>query len=143
MKKFMVSAFLSLVLCASVLGSSVRSFLPSNTRVPSLPVDSVIGQVAEPDSTSAHELLWRALASEYSFEWTETCLRDDVRQSLVSLFGPWLSEHLPSAEVLLSVSHANSDGSIGIDARVGDSCMSFIVDGVRIVSMKLLAADNS
>ncbi len=143
MKKFVAFALLLFVLCVPTFSSSVRSYLPSNVKVANLPVDSVIGKLAEPDSSETHELLQRALKSEYSFEWTETYLREDVRQSLVSLFGPWFSENLPAAEVLLSVSHSNSDGSVGLNARVGSSCMSFIIDGGFIVSMKLLSEDNS
>ncbi len=143
MKKIIVLALLFILLCAPAFSSSVREYLPSNVKVSTLPVDSVIGQLADPDSSEAHELLGRALASEYSFEWTETYIREDVRQSLVSLFGSWLSEHLQAGQILLSISHTNSDGSVGLNARVGDSCMSFIIDGGFIVSMKLISEDKS
>ncbi len=143
MKKYIAIALLFVVLCVPAFSASVRSYLPSKTRVASLPLDSVIGQVAERDSSTSHELVYKALSEEYSFQWAETYLREDVRQSLISLFGSWLSEHLPAEDVLLSVSHGNSDGSVGLNARVGGSCMSFIVEGDLIVSMKLISDDKS
>ncbi len=144
MKKLSALALVLIFLSLSVFGAegSVRAFFPSTRTVGRLPVDSTIGQTAQPDSSDVHDLVSRALASEYSFEWTETFLHPDVRGSLVSLFGTWLSENLPASEPLLSVSHRNSDGSFGLNVRVGDSCMAFIVDGDFIVSMKRLESDK-
>ena len=116
---------------------SARTFLPMNaSEAGLLPVDAVLGQVAQPDSDEAHSVLYAALREEYSFDWTETHIAQPVRAALVRLFDKWLSTHLPCTEVLMSVSRANADGSTAITVRTGDSCMSFVLSEGRIVSMK-------
>ncbi len=140
-KKTVVLAMIILSLSAPAFcadATSVRIGLPAASKTSLLPVDSVIGQVVQPDSSDVHVLLHKALTAEYGFEWTETYLREDVRPSLVSLFGSWFAENLPAKEMLMSASHANSDGSVGLNVRVGSSCMSFILEGGQIVSMRAL-----
>ncbi len=140
MKKNLVLAMLMMLLCVSAFcaESSVRTGLPSLASSPQLPLDSMIGQVTSPDASDEHALLYRALSQEFSFEWTETYIREDVRAAIVDLFGPWLSSVLPASDLLMSVSHKNADGSIGLNVRVGESCMSFVLLDGLIVSMKEL-----
>lgn len=125
-----------LPLCAAE-SQTVRSYLPSlSSERGLLPVDGVIGQTAEPDCDDAHKALSAALSEDYSFDWTQTYIAEPVRAALVRLFDSWFSTHLPCSAVLMSVSHPNADGSIGINVRVGDSCMSFVMSDGVIVSMK-------
>jgi len=133
---FLMVLIVLIPLCAA--GSqSARTSLPKNaTEAGILPVDSSIGQTAEPDSDEAHAILYAALREEYSFDWTETHLAEPVRAALVRLFDQWLSTHLPCGEILMSVSRSSADGSTAITVRTGDSCMSFVLSGGLIVSMR-------
>lgn len=123
---------------------SVRVFLPSlSLGYGLLPSDSVIGLTAYTDSSEAHAFLSSALKSPYSFEWTEKYLSPSVREPLVRLFGSWLSFNLPAVSFLLSESHINGDGSMGINARIlhndgNSACMSFIFFEGKIIAMKEL-----
>ena len=133
---FLLAVLVALPLCAAVQ-SSVRTSLPANsTGAAILPVDTSIGQTAEPGSDEAHAALYAALREEYSFDWTETHLAEPVRAALVRLFDKWLSTHLPCTGILMSVSRANPDGSTSITVRTGDSCMSFVLSDGLIVSMR-------
>ncbi len=132
----LLAVLVILPLCAATQ-SSVRTSLPANaTWTGVLPVDSSIGQTAEPDSDEAHSVLYAALREEYSFDWTETHIAEDVRAALVRLFDKWLSTHLPCTDILMSVSRSNADGSTSITVRTGDSCMSFVLSDGLIVSMR-------
>ena len=119
---------------------SVRTFLPSlSSGQGLLPVDDVIGQTAAPDCDDAHRALSAALGEDYSFEWTQSHVAQPVRAALVRLFDGWFSTHLPCRGILMSVSHANADGSVGINIRCGESCMAFVMSDGMIVSMKEIA----
>ncbi|MBO4409911.1 MAG: hypothetical protein J5775_04075 [Spirochaetales bacterium] len=119
--------------------TTVRTFFPA-TRTGSsvLPVDSVIGQTADSSSSQFHLLVAKALRSEYSYEWTQKYIREDVRAALIRLFGDWLSANLPAKGFLLSVLHTNADGSVGINIRVGETCLAVVVADGQIVSMTRL-----
>ena len=127
--------FVMLPLCAAGLQSARTSLPATATQTGLLPVDSTMGQVAQPDSDEAHQVLSAALKEEYSFDWTETHIAEPVRAALVRLFDGWLSTHLPCTGILMSVSRINADGSTAITVRTGDSCMSFVLSGGLIVSM--------
>ncbi|MBP5162717.1 MAG: hypothetical protein ILP16_07055 [Spirochaetales bacterium] len=117
----------------------VRIAMPSKaTGSPVLPYDRVIGQVVEPECDDSHVLLSKALGEAYSFEWTESHIAPEVRSAIVRLFDSWFSTHLPCSFVLMSASHVNADGSTGINVRADGSCMSFVLSGGMIVSMKEL-----
>ena len=119
---------------------SVRTYLPSlASEQGMLPVDDVIGQTAAPDCDDAHSALYGALGEEYSFEWTQTHIAQPVRPALVRLFDSWFSANLPCRGILMSVSHSNADGSVGINIRCGESCMAFVMSDGMIVSMKEIA----
>lgn len=118
----------------------VRTYLPAMaSQHGMLPVDDVIGRIAEPDCDDAHVALSSALGEEYSFEWTQNHIAEPVRAALVRLFDSWFSTHLPCSGILMSVSHANADGSIGINVRAGGSCVAFVMSEGMIVSMKEIA----
>ena len=141
MKKRKVLAIaLILVLAFGALhADEVRVEFPKmHDRTSILPVDSVIGQIADESSDPAVHALSLALKEEYSFEWTQNHIAEESRASLVKLFGTWFSENLPSGETLFSVPHVNSDGTIGVNVRIGSSCMAFLLQGNMIVSMRLL-----
>ena len=119
---------------------SVRTYLPALASGDGmLPVDDVIGQTATPDCDDAHKALYGALGEDYSFEWTQTHIAQPVRSALVRLFDSWFSSHLPCSGILMSVSHVNADGSVGINVRIGGSCMAFVMSDSMIVSMKEIA----
>ena len=107
-------------------------------RTSVLPVDSVIGQIADESSDSTVHALAMALKEEYSFEWTQNHIAEESRASLVKLFGTWFSENLPSGQALFSVPHINGDGTVGVNVRIGSSCMAFLLQENMIVSMRLL-----
>ena len=118
----------------------VRTYLPAMaSQRGMLPVDNVIGPVAEPDCDDAHAALYSALTEGYSFEWTQTYIAEPVRAALVKLFDSWFSTHLPCSGILMSVSHENADGSIGINVRTDGSCVAFVMSDGMIVSMKEIA----
>ena len=83
-------------------------------------------------------LLSDALQEAYSFEWTEKHIAAEVRSAIVRLFDSWFSNHLPCSWILMSASYVNADGSAGINVRADGSCMSFVLSGGMIVSMKEL-----
>ena len=133
---FLMVLIVLLPLCAAE-SQSARISLPKNaTEAGILPVDSSIGQTAQPDSDEAHSVLYAALTEGYSFDWTESHLAEPVRAALVRLFDSWFSTHLPCTDILMSVSRVNADGSTAITVRTGDSCMSFVLSGGLIVSMR-------
>ncbi|MCF0262684.1 MAG: hypothetical protein HUK23_07215 [Sphaerochaetaceae bacterium] len=126
------------VLCVSVsFCQSVKITLPlSGAGVAIYPYDNVIGQTCDKDSSPSHMLISQALSQSYSFEWTEKFLGEQNRKNLVDLFGQWLSENLPCNDYLISVSHENADGSVGLNIRVGQDCFALIVDNSFIIAMK-------
>ena len=135
-------AALLLILLVSVCGvsaSEIRIVMPQNrSGSMMLPVDSVIGQLADEDSDAAVRSLASALKQEYSFEWTQEHISEEFRASLVKLFGTWFSENLPVAGALFSVPYVNGNGTVGVNVRIGTVCMAFLLDGNQIVSMRLL-----
>lgn len=123
---------------ASDSAPSVRTVLPESATVRMLPVDGKIGQIADWNSSREHLLLDQALGQPYSVQWVETYVEESMRSALVRMFGSWLSSHLPAKDAILSVAHGNPDGSVGINVRVKDSCMSFIILDAKIIAMRLL-----
>ncbi len=118
---------------------SLRTFFPSQSSGASiLPVDDVIGQTCSATETEEHRCLQEMLGDGYSFEWTQRCLSEETRSALVRLFDPWFSKNLPCRDALFSVAVYNEDGSCGINARIGGSCMAFVLKDSRIVMMKEL-----
>ena len=142
-KKTLVMSILILAAAMSLSAAdvqSVRTYLPSlASEQGMLPVDDVIGQTAGPDCDDAHKALYSALGEDYSFEWTQSRIAQPVRAALVKLFDSWFSSHLPCSGIMMSVSHANADGSVGINVRCGESCMAFVMSEGMIVSMKEIA----
>ena len=139
MKKGFLAVLIILFAISALCAAEVRIVMPQN-RSDSfmLPVDAVIGQVAEEDSDPAVRNLASALRQEYSFEWTQEHIVEEYRASLVKLFGSWFSENLPVTGILFSVPYVNSDGTVGVNARIGQVCMAFLLEGNQIVSMRLL-----
>ena len=140
MKKALLTAVLILLIVFPALyADEVRVVFPKNrSESPMLPVDSVIGQLADENSDASVYSLALALREEYSFGWTETHIAEQYRSSLVKLFGTWFSENLPVSEALFSAPYLNNDGTVGVNVRIGTSCMTFLLDGNQIVSMRLL-----
>ena len=121
-----------------LFGAEIRVSFPSaHTGNVILPVDSEIGQLADEGLHEAVVVLATALREEYSFEWTESHIHESVRASLVKLFGSWFSENLPVSSVLFSAPHENPDGTVGVNVRIGESCVSFLLEGNQIISMRL------
>ena len=139
MKKRLLAVLLILLAFFPLFAGEVRIAMPQNrSGSPMLPVDAVIGQIAEEDSDEAVRKLASALREEYSFEWTQAHIAEEYRASLIKLFGAWFSETLPVSTVLFSVPHVNSDGTVGVNVRIGQVCMAFLLSGNQIVSMRQL-----
>lgn len=136
-KRFSAILILMFVSCLLFAAEIRVAFPAAHIGNVILPVDSEIGQLAEEDSHEAVAVLAAALREEYSFEWTETHIHESVRASLVKLFGSWFSENLPASAILFSVPHENPDGTVGVNVRIGESCVSFILEGNQIISMRL------
>ena len=141
MRKALSLLFLILIpLCAFAEDvSSVRTAFPSRaSKAGILPVDRTIGQTCSPDESEVHRILYGMLGEPYSLEWTESHIAEDVRAALVRLFGSWLSDHLGTSDIIMSVGNGNSDGSFGISVRMDGSCIAFVLKDSLIVSMKEL-----
>ena len=140
MKKRLVTVVLLILFAlAGLHADEIRVDLPKN-RSGSLvlPVDSVIGQTADFDVNENVQELYKALKEEYSFDWTVKYIAEHARASLVKLFGTWFSENLPVGDALFSLPFVNADGTVGVNVRVGSTCMAFLLEGNQIVSMRLL-----
>ena len=138
-KRKVLACVLILVLAFGALFAEVRVEFPGmHDRTSVLPVDAVIGQIADESSDAAVHSLALALKEEYSFEWTQNHIAEESRASLVRLFGPWFSENLPCGAALFSVPYMNGDGTVGVNVRIGSSCMAFLLEESMIVSMRLL-----
>ena len=140
-KKQATAALLMLILVSSILpAAEIRTALPArHTSSVILPSDPVLGQTGDDDSCDEVRVLAKALREPYSFEWTETNLHESVRSSLVKLFGSWFSENLPCREIVFSVPYSNADGTTGVNVRFPSSCVSFILDGTQIISMRIIS----
>lgn len=141
MRKFLLClAMLILSLCAFAADSeNVRVYFPSKaTDRAVFPVDAVIGQTCSASESAEHQILYDMLVEPYTFEWTESHIREQERSALVKLFGSWLSENLGSSDILLSTSLRNSDSSVTISVRVNGSCMAFVLKDGLVISMKAL-----
>ena len=139
MKRGFLAVLLILIAFSPLFAEEVRIVMPQN-RSDSLmlPVDAVIGQIADESSDEAVRKLASALREEYSFEWTQVHIAEEYRASLVKLFGTWFSENLPVSTVLFSVPYVNGDGTVGVNVRIGQVCMAFLLEGNQIVSLRLL-----
>ena len=133
-------AVLILMLCAFAADSeNVRVFFPAKvTDRPLFPVDAVIGQTCSVSESDEHQILYEMLLEPYTFEWTQSHIREQERSALVKLFGSWLSDNLGSSDVLMSTSLRNSDKSVTISVRVNGSCMAFVLKDGLVISMKAL-----
>ena len=128
-----------LLALSGLYADGIRVDLPQNRSGNMImPVDAVIGQTADRDVNEDVRKLSLALSEEYSFEWTQEHIAEQARASLVKLFGSWFSENLPVPEVLFSLPYVNADGTVGVNARVGSTCMAFLLEGGQIVSIRLL-----
>ncbi len=139
-KALLVSVLMLLAFCAFAADpTGVRTYFPSKATFSEiLPYDEVLGQTCSATSSSEHQILLRMLQESYSFEWTQTHIRESERSAIVRLFGSWLSENLGSTDVLMSVSRRNEDGSFSISVRVNGHCMAFVLLDALVVSMKEL-----
>ena len=139
MKKGFLAVLMILLALSPLFAGEVRVAMPQNrSGSPMLPADAVIGQIADENSDEAVRKLASALREEYSFEWTQAHIAEEYRASLIKLFGAWFSETLPVSTVLFSVPHVNSDGTVGVNVRIGQVCMAFLLSGNQIVSMRQL-----
>ena len=139
MKRGFLAVLMIILVISPLFAEEVRVVMPQNrSGSPMLPVDTVIGQVADENSDEAVRELASSLREEYSFEWTQTHIAEEYRASLVKLFGAWFSETLPVNSVLFSVPYVNSDGTVGVNVRIGQVCMAFLLSGNQIVSMRQL-----
>ena len=128
-----------LLAVSCIYAAEIRVDLPQNrSENMLLPTDSVLGQLADETSYEAVSALAQAMREDYSFEWTEAHIAEQYRASLVRLFGDWFSENLPVSGALFSLPVVNADGTVGVNVRVGSSCMAFLLEGNLIVSMRLL-----
>ena len=141
----MRKAFLALVLSLVMLNvfaaepQSPRTFFPSKvTDNVILPVDGTIGQTCSASESPEHIALASMLSEPYTFEWTQSHIREQERAAIVGLFGAWLSKNLGSADVLFSLAHRNEDGSCSISVKVNGSAMGFVLSDGLVVAMKEL-----
>ena len=138
-KSFLAAVLMILFALAGLYADEIRVELPQNrTGNLIMPVDSVIGQTADRNVNENVQELYKAFREEYSFEWTEKHIAEEARASLVKLFGSWLSENLPIGDALFSLPYVNADGTVGVNVRVGSSCLAILLSGNQIVSMRLL-----
>ena len=138
-RKVLACTLILVLVVGALFADEVRVEFPKlHDRTYILPLDSVIGQIADESSDACVHALALALNEEYSFDWTQNHIAEESRASLVKLFGSWFSENLPSGEALFSAPHVNGDGSVGVNVRIGSSCMAFLLQGNMIVSMRLL-----
>lgn len=140
MKRCFLTAVLLILLSVFCLyAAEIRVDLPQNRSGNMLlPVDSVLGQLSDGNSNEAVSALAQAMKEGYSFEWTQAHIAEEFRASLVRLFGDWFSENLPVSGALFSLPVVNADGTVGVNVRVGSSCMAFLLEVNLIVSMRLL-----
>ena len=134
----MRKAFLALVLSLVMLNvfaaepQSPRTFFPSKvTDNVILPVDGTIGQTCSASESPEHIALASMLSEPYTFEWTQSHIREQERAA-------WLSKNLGSADVLFSLAHRNEDGSCSISVKVNGSAMGFVLSDGLVVAMKEL-----
>ena len=127
---------LSFVFCAD--NRSFRTAIVSNESSHVLPYDSKIGQLCDVNQTIYHEFLLNALSHEYSIDWIQTYLQEDVRSALVSMYDSFFASNLPFDSVLMSTLYENADNSIGINVRTNSTCISFIIKDEKIIAMKVL-----
>ena len=108
----------SLVLLPVLAESSRDAFLTSKHSNDVLPVDSVLGQTADSESSEDHRVLAQALAEEFSFEWLETYLAESFRETAAKLWSEKLSSILPANQFVMSVARKNADKSVSISVRL-------------------------
>jgi len=108
----------SLVLLPALAESSRDAFLTSKHNNDVLPVDSVLGQTADSESSENHRMLAQALAEEFSFEWLETYLAESFRETAAKLWSEKLSSILPANQFVMSVARKNADKSVSISVRL-------------------------
>ena len=108
----------SLVLLPLFCESSRDSFLNSTHRNDVLPVDSVLGQTADPEGSENHKALEKALSEEFSFEWLETYLSPSFKETAAKLWSERLSSILPAGQFVMSAARNNADESVSISVRL-------------------------
>lgn len=137
-KKFFI--LFSLLLIPTIgFGSNTRISLVtlSLEQKPLLPVDSVMGQLVQPDETIFHSLLAKAISSEFGYQWLETFVNPDSKAAIAEVFTSFLSENLPAKDFIMSALSQNGDGSVSISVRINSQVVDFVVDGSYIVAMSI------
>ena len=137
-KRFVI-LFSLLLLPAVGFCANARLSLPalSSEEKPVLPVDSVMGQLVEPDETVFHAFLKEAICSEFGYEWLETYVEPNSKVAIAELFTQFLSENLPASDFVMSALSQNGDGSVSISVRINSTVVDFVVDGSYIVAMSI------
>ena len=102
-----------------------------------LPVDSVMGQIAQPNETVFHSFLAEVIYSEFGYQWLETYVEPNSKAAIAELFTQFLSENLPASNFVMSALSQNGDGSVSISVRINSTVIDFVVDGSYIVAMSL------
>ena len=104
------------VLCTLQASDVTSLYLPSLHRASNsiYPFEKVLGVVAEPNATDAHNLLQNAFSQSYSFEWAEQYFSSDTKKPLAMLFSSELDNLLPSEDTMYSREVENADGSTSI-----------------------------
>ena len=117
-KAVFVLILASLVLVSLFSESSRDAFLSSKHKNDSLPVDSVLGQTADSETSEAHKVLAQAMSEEYSFEWLETYLAPSFRETAARIWSERLSSILPAEGFVMSTARNNADESVSISVRL-------------------------
>ncbi len=137
-KKFFI-LFSLLLIPAVGFCANIRISLPvlSSEENPVLPVDSVMGQIVQPNETVFHSFLKEALSSEFGYEWLEKYVKAESKAAISEVFSSFLGENLPLKNFVMSALSQNSDGSVSISVRFNSKVVDFVVDGSYIVAMSI------
>ena len=132
-KKVFLLVLLSFALLSGLFALTRAEYLASKHVSDILPVDSMVGQTADSDSSENHAALAEALSEEFSFEWLETYLAPGFRDTAAKLWSGKLSSVLPATQFVMSKGKTNADSSISISVRLAgtDTVIHFAVrDGL-------------
>ena len=137
-KKFFI-LFSLLLIPAVGFCANIRISLPvlSSEENPVLPVDSVMGQIVQPNETVFHSFLKEALSSEFGYEWLEKYVKAECKVAISEVFSSFLGENLPLKNFVMSALSQNGDGSVSISVRFNSKVVDFVVDGSYIVAMSI------
>ena len=137
-KKFFI-LFSLLLIPAVGFCANIRISLPalSSEENSVLPVDSVMGQIVQPNETVFHSFLKETLSSEFGYEWLEKYVKTESKAAISEVFSSFLGENLPLKNFVMSALSQNGDGSVSISVRFNSKVVDFVVDGSYIVAMTI------